>query len=340
MVFLQGLQRLLLVFISITKLRFFDFPVWAHLYITRRCNLKCNYCFTWNNHTEELSTEGFKKVIDKLCYLGTRVIAFMGGEPTLRKDLFELISHACKKGLVTHISTNGTLLTPDYIDKLGKSGIDLIHLSVDSIAEFNESKKDFSKGGRILDDLINAGKTYGFMINVHTVITKLNIKQIIPVVKKMHMYEIPLSIGFIIKDVYGRNHNSGLFFDTPEEKEELFRVLDEIIRLKKNGHNIIDPVQYFQDIKTFCTCGIDWNCGAGKQTFSIDSDGKILMCGNLKPEDYSVFDIDRDFFNKIKDQRRKRLSYCKKICLCNCYYTTTYFFSHPLSFIKQYVIYK
>jgi len=38
-----------------------------------------------------------KKIIDKIAGVGSSIIALSGGEPTLREDIFELISYICKK---------------------------------------------------------------------------------------------------------------------------------------------------------------------------------------------------------------------------------------------------
>ena len=72
---------------------------------------------------------------------------------------------------MTHLSTNGTLLTPKYIEKLGQKGIDIINLSVDSILEFDGSKKNYTKSKKVLQDLIKYRKKYGFEITTNLVIT-------------------------------------------------------------------------------------------------------------------------------------------------------------------------
>ena len=76
--------------------------------IGRRCNLKCVHCYSQSKNIEyenELSTEEAKRMLDDLADFGSPVILFSGGEPLLRKDLFELIAHAKVKGLRAVIST-------------------------------------------------------------------------------------------------------------------------------------------------------------------------------------------------------------------------------------------
>ena len=91
------------------------------------CNQKCAFCYAqgeFNSKVKELSTNEWKKIIDNCKTAGICQLTFTGGEPTLRKDLCELIDHS--KWFVTRLNTNGLLLTP----KLCK---DLYSVSLDSV---------------------------------------------------------------------------------------------------------------------------------------------------------------------------------------------------------------
>ena len=64
--------------------------------VTYRCQCRCIHCSAANHlkpEMEELSTEEAKKLIDDSLKLGVIIIAFTGGEPLLRKDIYELIAH-------------------------------------------------------------------------------------------------------------------------------------------------------------------------------------------------------------------------------------------------------
>ncbi|AZR72701.1 hypothetical protein BBF96_04420 [Anoxybacter fermentans] len=68
--------------------------------ITYRCNLNCNHCVNGNflNQTDqELSTEGVKKVIDRLSDIDTDYVHLLGGEPTFRKDFYEIMDYFGEK---------------------------------------------------------------------------------------------------------------------------------------------------------------------------------------------------------------------------------------------------
>jgi MoaA/NifB/PqqE/SkfB family radical SAM enzyme len=85
-------------------------PIFGYLKITERCNLDCYYC-PWhapaNKFDEELPTSEWKQIISQLIKRGVRLMVFEGGEPTLRKDLPDLLSHAHSQGAASILATNG-----------------------------------------------------------------------------------------------------------------------------------------------------------------------------------------------------------------------------------------
>lgn len=318
------------------KSKFKPTPIWMHLYITRKCNLNCKYCFARDPLKPDLDEEQLKKIIDQLYYLGCRFISFYGGEPTIKKFFIDIVKYANQKGMMTHMSTNGVLLKPDYINRLIDAGIDVINLSIDSVFEFNDSKKDYTKSKDVLNNLIEKRKKFPFEINVNLVITNKNINNVIPTIKLIHNFRIAISLGLIVKNTYNNlPQDKSLFFNSRKDKIKLYKVLNEIKKFKKSGYGIIEPLQYFDDIKKFVEGKLDWYCCSGKHSFSVDSDGKFQICVGLPAENISIFDVKRDYYKKFSDIREKRQSRCKKICLSNCSYHNSYFIKHPFSSLKE-----
>lgn len=86
-------------------------PIVAYLKITKRCNLDCHYCPWHTSPTDfagEQSTEIWTNHIDALVARGVRIFVIEGGEPTLRRDLPEILAHARARGAHTILATNGT----------------------------------------------------------------------------------------------------------------------------------------------------------------------------------------------------------------------------------------
>lgn len=105
---------------------------------TRTCNLKCKHCYANSDsktYKEELSTEEAKKFINNLREFKVPVILFSGGEPLLRKDLFELIKYAKECDIRSTISTNGTLIDKKTAAKLKECGVGYVGISLDGMRE-------------------------------------------------------------------------------------------------------------------------------------------------------------------------------------------------------------
>ena len=113
----------------------YPFPVAMTFAITYNCQCNCAHCSAgrhFRKDRKELSTEEAKKLIDDAQKLGVSIIAFTGGEPLLREDLFELIAHVDQKKAMPVMFTNGQFLTEENVEKLAEAGLYSLFLSVDS----------------------------------------------------------------------------------------------------------------------------------------------------------------------------------------------------------------
>lgn len=113
----------------------FTGPIFGGLMVTYKCNMQCIMCDLWRRKVEnELSFNEIKKIVDDLSYLGVSGIALSGGEPLVRKDIFDIIKYIKSKKIPVAMSTNGLLLAKkETTDILFESGIDSIALSLDSV---------------------------------------------------------------------------------------------------------------------------------------------------------------------------------------------------------------
>ncbi len=109
-------------------------PYRMDLALTYRCNDECAHCYNARPRDyPEISTEAWKKIIDKTWALGIPHIVFTGGEPTLRDDLPELIAYAEANGQITGMNTNARRLSdPQFVQSLVKAGLDHVQITVES----------------------------------------------------------------------------------------------------------------------------------------------------------------------------------------------------------------
>ena len=107
----------------------------VNYHLLKACNMSCGFCFATFEDTPDkkgLSREGSLKLVESLCRAGFKKINFAGGEPTLRPWLPELIQLAKSHNVTTSIVTNGSRISPDWLDSLGGC-LEIIALSIDSV---------------------------------------------------------------------------------------------------------------------------------------------------------------------------------------------------------------
>jgi|GEM_PF-974406 len=106
----------------------------VQLTLTNRCMLNCEHCGVADLRTvmpEELTLEQIDDLFRDLRLAGCLVVDLFGGEPTLRKDLFEIIRRGKASGFMMSLETNGWLLDEAFVRGLQAAGLDQIYLSLD-----------------------------------------------------------------------------------------------------------------------------------------------------------------------------------------------------------------
>lgn len=102
--------------------------------MTNRCNLRCRHCYISaedRQYHDELTTDEAKAFITDLANMRVPVLLFSGGEPLIRKDIFELGRMAADLGLRPVISSNGTLIDKDIARKIKEAGFQYVGISID-----------------------------------------------------------------------------------------------------------------------------------------------------------------------------------------------------------------
>lgn len=111
---------------------------YLRLSITDVCNFSCNYClpdgYQCDQPRDFLSIPEIKRLTKAFAELGTEKIRITGGEPSLRKDLPEIIS-ICKEtsGIKKVAITSNGYKLPQHLPQWLDAGIDAINISIDSL---------------------------------------------------------------------------------------------------------------------------------------------------------------------------------------------------------------
>ena len=97
-----------------------DAPICLTWELTYACNLSCVHCLSSSGRRDprELSTPEAKAVIDELERMQVFYVNIGGGEPTVRKDFWELVDYATAHHVGVKFSTNGVNINADIAQRL------------------------------------------------------------------------------------------------------------------------------------------------------------------------------------------------------------------------------
>lgn len=157
----------------------------VNFHLWEPCNMRCEFCFATFQDVKQsilpkghLEREDCVAVVERLAAAGFQKINFAGGEPTLCPWLPDLVKAAKEKRMITAIVTNGSKLTPDYLDAM-QGSLDWVTLSIDTVdpEKLTRSGRTTRKGPmseadyREIADLV---VQRGIRLRVNTVVTPLN----------------------------------------------------------------------------------------------------------------------------------------------------------------------
>ncbi len=104
--------------------------------LVRRCNLACKHCYSISGDVDfpgELTTKEVFRVMDDLKAFRVPVLILSGGEPLMRRDIFEISARAKEKRFYVGLSTNGTLIDAAVADRIRDAGYNYVGISLDGI---------------------------------------------------------------------------------------------------------------------------------------------------------------------------------------------------------------
>ena len=118
-------------------------PVWE---MTTACNLRCIHCHASGGKpaADELTTAEAKRLLDQLAEVSEfRMMAYTGGEPLVRGDLFELMAYSQALGFTNTMATNATLIDDAVARRLRRYGLVIAAVSLDG---FDAQTHDYVRG--------------------------------------------------------------------------------------------------------------------------------------------------------------------------------------------------
>jgi len=252
--------------------------------VTLRCNAKCGFCDYWKTPGEAKAHE-LKSFADAARFFNPMIITFTGGEPTLRRDLEDVVSAVNGAVRVKYISivTHGGMLTPERALSLWDAGINQFNISLDYL----DGRHDVARGIPGLTDKIM--RTVPLLrekgidnVRFNTVIKDDNLDQILPIVTRAQ--EIGAGVNF---SLYTDNKNGNTeHLLRPEQMRELDDVIAQLLALKRRKRGVIVNSDYYlEQMPRYVRRELTEPCRAGLRTIHLSPTGHVKRCPDF-PTDF------------------------------------------------------
>ncbi len=317
---------------------------WIAWEITRRCNLSCVHCRSSSTlevkDHPDFSLDEAKRVLDDIGSFAQPVIVLSGGEPLLRKDVFDIAAYGTEKGLRMCLATNGTLVTDEICQKIKKAGIRMVSLSLDGASA--EVHDDFRNQEGAFEGTIKAAglfRKHNIEFLINSSFTKRNQEEVPKIYKLAKELGATAWYMFMIVPT-GRGQDILAELISPEDYEELLnwhydmeKEEDDILvrpTCAPHYYRIVlqrsknDKEKFKRRSLKFSTGGSK-GCLAGQLICLIDVDGEVLPCsyfpksaGNIRTQPFKNIWENSELFKSLRDFKSYKGSCgsCEYINVC------------------------
>jgi heme b synthase len=319
-------------------------PKWIAWEITRRCNLRCIHCRSSSEKEvkdhPDFPTQEALRILDDIASYVKPVIVLSGGEPLLRKDVFDIAQYGTDKGFRMCLATNGTLVTDDICKKIKSSGIKIVSLSLDGSKESVHDNFRNQKGAFVAS-IRAAGlfKKHGIEFIINSSFTKRNQEEIPKVYKLAKKLGATAWYMFMIVPT-GRGEE---IMNELISKEDYEEILNWHYQMEKDEKDILvrptcaphyyrivlqkskeEDTKFERRTLKFSTGGAK-GCIAGQLICLIDVDGNVLPCsyfpkpaGNIKNQSFKAIWEDSELFQDLRNFKKYKgkCGSCEFIAVC------------------------
>lgn len=244
--------------------------------LSHRCPLQCPYCsnpLELERAGKELDTKTWLRVLDEAAAMGMHQVHFSGGEPTVRKDLEQLVEHATKVGLYTNLITSGVLLDEVRLRTLADLGLEHVQVSFQDTDEHNADRIAGFKGHKKKLEVARLVRKIGLPLTVNAVVHRQNIDHV-PDFLEMAVELDAERIEIAQVQYYGwALKNRAAFIPTYEQLKRTTKIVEEA-RQRLKGVLVIDYVVPDYYAKRPKTCMGGW----ARRFLNISPAGKVLPC--------------------------------------------------------------
>lgn len=297
-----------------------EFFVQYHL--TERCNLSCTHCYQTGGGTEELTLPEIRELLTEISDMlqawtkayqleFSSSLNVTGGEPLLRRDLFEILGEMGARGFAVYLLTNGTLVDEDKAARLAALGVKGVQVSIEGPREIHDSIRgqgSFVAACGGVAHLVAAGLT----VTLNATLSELNADRF------REMIDLCSSLGaqrLGFSRLVPSGRGAGLV-DRMIKPERVREIYEAIFSIPAAGIEIVtgDPVASQMRIESGSEdCGpiATGGCAAGISGLTILPDGTVVPCrrlpvplGNVRQDSLREIWANSEILEQLRDRDR------------------------------------
>jgi MoaA/NifB/PqqE/SkfB family radical SAM enzyme len=235
-------------------------PVLLNFEVTMRCNARCSFCDYWKTPAEAM------------------LVTFTGGEPTLRRDLEEIVRSVRKAAPLTYLQmiTHGGMLSLERAQSLWDAGIDQFNISLDYLDERHDAARGIPGLTAKILDVVPRMRAAGIGgVKFNTVIKRDNLDQLVPIAERARALRSGVNFSLYTD---AKNGNGTLLFDA-EQHDALERAIRELLAYKRRHRSAISNSEYYlEQIPRYVRGEMTEPCESGNSTIHIDPHGMVRRC--------------------------------------------------------------
>ena len=306
------------------------------LHVTSRCNLACRHCYQHEPAGDELSLDEIENVVEEFeitldkwsgAY-GMDLRAtwnVTGGEPLLRRDLFEILDTIAKRDHPIYLLTNGTLLSGNVARRLAQVPVKGVQVSLEGPEPIHDRIRGEGSFAKALEGVVSL-LSAGHLVTMNVTLSRINAPHF------MEMIDLARSVGV---------HNLGFSRIVPYGKgvslsgqmlsiEEVKDLYDNLSALRMDDLNLVtgDPVASclfnpeMHDPAGDVAIG---GCAAGVSGITLMPDGTLLPCrrldipmGNIRTDSFREIWASSPVLSKLRDRDlyHGNCGWCSRWAMC------------------------
>jgi radical SAM protein with 4Fe4S-binding SPASM domain len=256
-------------------------PLAVHLEIVAACNLSCTHCFAGALPRQEkpLTLIELDALFASMARVGSFRLGLTGGEPLLRRDLFDIIDLAASHGLHPCITTNGLLITEEVARAFGSRKMVWVNVSLEgATAETNDNIRGAGTFERVMDKLALLSRHSRFTLAF--TILRTNAGEVEACAR---LAERVGASAAVFRPLYpvgiARRHLDELMPTFTQYDS----ALASLCGLPGADARVIDPFSPHLREETRASTQSNYGCGAGNSVCSISVSGDVSPCSFLGP---------------------------------------------------------